>query len=389
MPWRSMAELLDLDAALDWLLAQVAPLPAEPVALTDALGRMASVPPPAVADLPAMACAARDGYAVVAETTLGAGGYAPLSLTVPGAALPVAAGAALPPGMDAVLPLERAAPEAGGGAIAVIDALAAGDNVVPAGEEVRPGERLLAPDRPLGAAALGLLALAGIAAVAAVGRPRVRLLVVRPAPPDADGPLLASLLARDGAVVEPLPLPDPDAGGMALRAALGAPGADLILVAGGTGPAADDHAAAALAAAGRIAIRGVALAGAETACLGSAGTVPVLLLPGAPGACLWCYELLAGAAVRRLGGRPAALPWPQRAGRLARKVVSAIGVAEAVPLCRAGAGWAPLVGGARPSLARAAAADGFVLVPAGSEGHAAGATVPIYRFDGDGAMRDG
>jgi molybdopterin molybdotransferase len=260
---------------------------------------------------------------------------------------------------------------------------------VPAGEEARAGDPLVAAGRPLRAADLGLLALAGARSLPVVRRPRVRLLVARAALPDLDGPLLAALLARDGAVVEGPGLPAADAGGAALRAALRQPGADLLLVAGRTGPAEDDHAAAALAAAGRVMVRGIALAGAETACLGLAGAVPAVLLPGAPAACLWSYELVAGAAVRRLGGRPAALPFARGDGRLARKIVSAIGLAEAVPLRRSAEGWTPLAAGGPPSLARAAAADGFVLVPAGSEGFAAGTMVPIYRCDETGEPTDG
>jgi molybdopterin molybdotransferase len=376
-----VAELLDLEAAAAWLLARVSPLPPEPVALGAARGRVAAGAVIAPCDLPPEERAAIDGYALAAEDTFGAAGYLPLSLRVPGQAAPVAAGAALPPGADAVLPLERAAPGAAAGTIEVIDPLAPGDNVVAAGEEARAGDPLVAAGRPLRAADLGLLALAGVTSLPVVRRPRIRLLVARVALPDVDGPLLAALLARDGVVVECPALPAADDGGVALQAALRRPGADLVLVAGRTGPAGDDHAAAALAAVGRVMVRGIALAGAETACLGLAGEVPAVLLPGAPAACLWGYELIATAAVRRMGGRPPALPQGRGAGRLARKIVSAIGLAEAVPLRRGAEGWMPLAAGGPPSLARAAAADGFVLVPAGSEGFAAGSLVPIYRFD--------
>jgi len=67
-----------------------------------------------------------------------------------------------------------------------------------------------------------------------------------------------------------------------------------VLVMGGTGRGVDDHAAAALAAVGQLAVHGVALLPGETTGLGqTVGGVPVVLLPGAPAACLWSYELLA------------------------------------------------------------------------------------------------
>jgi hypothetical protein len=40
--------------------------------------------------------------------------------------------------------------------------------------------------------------------------------------------------------------------------------------------------------------------------------VPVALLAGSPAACLFGYEMLAGRAVRRLGGRNPELPYRRR-----------------------------------------------------------------------------
>ncbi len=87
-------------------------------------------------------------------------------------------------------------------------------------------------------------------------------------------------------------------------------GADIILVVGGTGLGHQDKSAAALVAAGTLDIHGVALVPGETAGFGRTATgVPVQLLPGTPSACLWSYELFAGRAIRRLGGRDPALPY--------------------------------------------------------------------------------
>jgi len=87
-----------------------------------------------------------------------------------------------------------------------------------------------------------------------------------------------------------------------IRAALVGAGVDIALVIGGTGPGIDDHSAAALAEAGELAIYGLALRPGETTGLGrTVSGMPVVLLPGAPAACLWSYELFAGRAIRRLG----------------------------------------------------------------------------------------
>src|SRR5690606_16237385 len=96
--------------------------------------------------------------------------------------------------------------------------------------------------------------------VSVVGRPRVRSLLAAAHAVeagralaqgevyDADGPLLAALTERDGAVVVERRHVGRDRA--ALRDALSLPGADIILVVGGTGPGSGDHAAAALAVAG-------------------------------------------------------------------------------------------------------------------------------------------
>jgi molybdopterin molybdotransferase len=169
-----------------------------------------------------------------------------------------------------------------------------------------------------------------------------------------------------------------------IRSALEMDGADIVLVVGGSGPGANDHAAAALAEAGNLAIHGIALRPGETAGLGyTRGGVPVILLPGSPGACLFGYEMLAGRAVRSLGGRDRALPYRTRIMRVARKIVSAIGMTEICPVrCAAPDTAEPLPSFSEIGLMAAVAGDGFVIVPEGSEGHPQGAPVTVYLYEG-------
>jgi molybdopterin molybdotransferase len=116
------------------------------------------------------------------------------------------------------------------------------------------------------------------------------------------------------------------------------PGIDIALVIGGTGPGSNDRAAAALTEAGELAVHGVALHPGDTTGLGRTGAgMPVILLPGAPASCLWSYELFAGRAIRRLGGRGTELPYRSRQMITARKIVSSLGMAEICPV-RCGSG---------------------------------------------------
>jgi molybdopterin molybdotransferase len=160
-------------------------------------------------------------------------------------------------------------------------------------------------------------------------------------------------------------------------------GADIIIMVGGVGCRENDRLMAAMASAGSLDIDGVALVPGDTAGFGRiADGSPALLLPGAPAACMWNYELFAGRAIRRLGGRPPTLPYNSHQVTTARKIVSAIGMTEICPIrCLADRRVEPDASFIETGLRAAVAADGFVIVPAQSEGYPAGASVTAYFYD--------
>jgi molybdopterin molybdotransferase len=193
--------------------------------------------------------------------------------------------------------------------------------------------------------------------------------------------MIRAAVERDGGVIGECVAVERDQTAMA--AALVRPGANIVLVLGGTGPGVDDHSGAALAEAGELAIHGVALRPGETTGLGhTASGVRVVLLPGAPAACLWSYELFAGRAIRRLGGRGAELPCRSREMITARKIVSALGITEICPVrCGGGDSVEPVPSFAETGLMDAVGANGFVIVPQGSEGYPQGAQVSVYLYE--------
>jgi molybdopterin molybdotransferase len=385
-----------------WIDAWAVPTAPEDVPLGEAMGRIVAADVTAAMSLPSFDRAAADGFALIAEETVGAGIYNPLPFRLVAAAAGVEAGCAaavqcgdpLPAGADAVVRLEHAARDVPG-TVAVIAPVVAENEIERAGNQSVQGGVLVRAGRRLGPGEIGLLASAGVAQVPLVGRPRVRcLLAVERAieagavpPPgavlDTNGPMLAALVARDGGVV--VERRCIGRGRASLRDALAAPGADLVLVAGGTGPGAGDEAAAALAEAGELAIHGVALRPGETAGAGRVAGVPVFLLPGTPPACLWAYELLAGRAVRLLAGGDAGLPFGTRELRLGRKIVSEVGMTDVCPVRTSRDGEAePLAPFAEAGLAAVVQGDGFVIVPEAGEGYPRGATVTVHLHPGRG-----
>jgi molybdopterin biosynthesis enzyme len=94
--------------------------------------------------------------------------------------------------------------------------------------------------------------------------------------------------------------------------------------------------------------------------------------------------------VRRLGGRDPSLPYASRRLRTTRKIASALGFTEVVPVrfdAADGAAVLPLAGTRSPRLRTAAQADGFALIPPTSEGCAAGSMLTVWLFE-PAAARD-
>src|SRR5205085_11318917 len=125
-----------------------------------------------------------------------------------------------------------------------------------------------------------------------------------------------------------------------------------------------------LAELGELTFHGVALRPASPAGVGFLGGRPVFLLPGNPVSCLCAYDLFAGPAVRRLGGRPTALPYRTARLPLARKIASAVGRVDYVRVRIHEGRVEPLATSGASVLSSTTKADGFVLVPRDSEGHA-------------------
>ena len=94
--------------------------------------------------------------------------------------------------------------------------------------------------------------------------------------------------------------------------------------------------------------------------------------------------MLAGRAIRRLGGHASALPFRPRAMTITRKIVSAIGMTEIWPVRCGGAvdTVEPMPPFAEIGLMAAVGGDGFVVIPEASEGYPQGAVVAVYLYEG-------
>ncbi len=401
---RGFQDRAEVSAVVALIDGRVRPLPPEDVDLRGTAGRVLAADVTAGVAVPGFDRAAMDGYALRGDETFGAGPYNPLEFEVVGVALPgrpfagrvgpgqavrIMTGAPLPDGADAVLQAENA--DEAGGRVRVSDAVPPGRHVGRRGEDIEAGAVVLRAGRVLRPQDVAVLASLGAAPVSVVRRPLVAVVVtgdeLLPAGSkpegyrivDSNSVMLEALVRRDGGLPAVLPLvPDTRE---AVRAALTGSEADVVLVSGGSSVGQEDHAPRVLAELGELPVHGVALRPASLAGVGFLKGRPVFLLPGNPVSCLCAYDLFAGRAVRRLGGQSPEMPYRTATLPLGRKITSAVGRVDYVRVRVEGGLVEPLATSGASVLSSTTRADGFVLVPRDSEGHAPGATVTVYWYD--------
>ena len=394
-----MPPLLSIADARARVLAATSVLGAEDVPLDAALGRVLAEDVTAAGDVPPFDNSAMDGFAVAAgpagrrlrivgESRAGAPATAPPG---DGEALRISTGALVPAGAEAIVPVEHVRED--DGEIVVEQDTQAGRHVRRAGEDVAAGTVVLRAGTRLGAAELGVAAVAGRAALSCARRPRVALVATGDELVPAGEPLgpgqihdsnlvaLAALATQAGAdVVHRARAADtPGATRQALELALD--GADVLLVSGGVSVGPHDEVKGALDALGveerfwRVALR----PGKPTWFGVAPGGALVLGLPGNPVSAMVTCILFARPALLALQGAPPEAP--RRTARLATSVPRTPARDEAVrvTLSDGERGLEARPTGPQGShvLTSMLGADGLALVPAGDDDLPAGAAVEV------------
>ena len=407
---RGFRERTTVEDAVALLERRTTALATESVAVRDAAGRVAAEEVRARVPVPHFARATMDGWAVVGESTFGATTYSPASLRVVGDARPgrpysgairfgeavaIATGAPVPDGADAVLMAEHGE-RVGTDAVRVSEPVPPGKHVGRVGEDVQVGDVVVRKGRVLRPQDAGVLASVGVAAVAVVRRPTVRVLTTGDElmPPgsapegsrivDSNGVVLDALCRRDGVVTCTTEYVRD--GRAEVEAALAAAREDVVLVSGGSSVGPEDHAPRVLSEIGELAVHGVAMRPSSPAGFGFLGARPVFLLPGNPVSCLCAYEFFAGPTIRALGGLPRAWPHARRSAPLASKIVSELGRVDYVRVKLDGDRVAPVMTSGASILSSTTIADGVVIVGADREGYREGETVTVLLYDPWGAI---
>ena len=402
----NVGALLTMQEAQARVLEHVRTLAAESVAVGTAAGRVTAEPARAVVDLPPFASSAMDGYAVraadlpgrlpvVGQVAAGRPSERPLA---PGEAMAISTGGVVPDGADAVIPIEYVVWHDNTievDASLSPDSFGPGKHVRPRGGDARTGDVVVEAGVRLGAAQLGALAAAGLAAVSCVRRPHVVVLATGTelAPPgeplapgqvyEANALMLAAALAASGADLDVLPAvaDEESAHRAALERGLAA---DVLVTSGGVSVGPHDLVRRIEAELGvEEVFWGVAIKPGKPVSFGVRGDTLVFGLPGNPVSALVGCELFAKPALRALQGLRDPLPRFE-VGRLASPL-RRNGARDELVRARAridpdGTVLEPLSGQESHMIVRSAAADALVYVPLGEGELAAGATVSWLRL---------
>lgn len=335
-----MEERIELERAVALLTQGASPLGVESLPLPDCLGRVLARDACAPQDQPPFDRSPLDGYALRAADLEGACPERPARLAVvdrvcagevarvpvgPGQAVRIMTGAMLPAGADCVVRQEDT--DRGEPMVSVRVSLRRHMNYVFQGEDYRAGSLLLPAGTALDAAAVGLLAGAGLASLPVYRLPSVAVLStgdevvepgVSPLPPGKIyGSNLHLILARlrelgFQRLAGEQAADDPVCVAQAIGRLLDT--CDVLITTGGVSEGDKDvlHAALPLLGAERVFWRVRAKPGTP-AMFSRLGGKPILSLSGNPFAAAATFELLARPLLSALSGNPALLPRRARA----------------------------------------------------------------------------
>jgi molybdopterin molybdotransferase len=306
------------------------------VPLPESLGRVLAEPVTARDSLPPFANSAMDGYAVRAADLADAASQSPIRLNVigevaagvvtdqvvgPGTAMRIMTGAPLPPGADAVVPVEntsepwrdpaRPLPEE----IEIRQSLGAGDYVRYPGEDIQAGDEVLPAGHLVRPQEIGVMASLGVPEVTVVRRPHVAILatgdelipVEEPLAPgkirNSNSYTQAAQVTALGAIPVMLGVARDTENDVRTRLQEGVEaGVDLFISSAGVSVGVYDVVKSVLEQDGKVGFWRVRMRPGKPLAFGTYQRIPYLGLPGNPVSAMVSFECFARPAILKMAG---------------------------------------------------------------------------------------
>jgi len=309
------------------ILERISPLDALEVSISDAHGCVLAETVSAPEDLPPFATAAVDGFAVRAEDT-SAAASTPVSMTIVGEAaggrpfagavargeaVRVSAGAAIPDGADAVALPDAVAVV--GSSMAIGRSVGRGDNIRPAGEDIREGDTVMDEGQRVRGMDVGVLAALGRARVFVRPRPRVVAVAVGDEVRDPSHPLgpglvrdansftVAGMAREAGAEPTRAGIVGDEVAPLREKFQSFLPQADIFITTGGISGSDKTHVREVFSKLGEVDFWPVSVRPGSTIAFGRVEGRPIFALPGNPVAVVVAFELFVRPALLKIAGR--------------------------------------------------------------------------------------
>lgn len=363
----------------------------EKVAVEEALGRITANPVYARLSCPHYPAAAMDGIAVRAECTRGASETRPVELVAGKDFVMVDTGDPVPAPFDAVIMIEEVDLTQSDRARIWAPATPY-QHIRPIGEDVLKTQALCPSFTEIGPYEIGSFLTAGINEIEVIKKPRVVIIptgteLIEPGGGkpktgeiiESNSRMLAAMSAEWGGKAVRYPLLADDYEKIRQAVQRGAEEADLLVVCSGSSAGREDFTAHIIAELGKVTVHGLAIRPGKPAILGVINGKPVLGVPGYPVSAALIFKLFARPLLLRKGGG-SDVEAEMIEAAVSRKMASPLGVDEFVLCNVAQMGGRlrayPLSRGAgvTSSLVKA---DGYFVIPRGSEGIQAGETVRV------------
>jgi molybdopterin molybdotransferase len=320
--------MLSVEEALARILASIKALDITHVPLSEALGLVLAEDIVARDNIPPFANSAMDGFALLSgdsrprdgrpprlRVTGGiAAGYVADTPVVEGTAMRIMTGAPVPVGADAIIQVELTrydGPESAW--VEVLQEVASGNNIRPAGEDIQRGQTVLRQGVEIGAWEIGILATLGWATVPVVRRPRVAILgtgdevidvgeALRPGKiRNSNSYLLEALVRQAGAEVQRLGVARDTVESLREKFSE-ATQYDLLLTSGGVSVGEFDLVKKIMQEQGDVDFWRINMRPGKPVAFGSIGETPLLGLPGNPVSTAVTFALFGRPLIRKMLG---------------------------------------------------------------------------------------
>ena len=390
-------EVISLEQAKEILFQELKnriklPIASEVISVKDSLYRITAEPVFAKISSPYFYSSAMDGYAVRAEDTFSATEKNPVLLKLNSQAVWIETGDPLPEGFNAVIPVEEVTLK--DNAIEIYSSYPPYKNVRAVGEDIVATELIVPENHFIKPWDIGAMLAGGILKVKVRKKPVLGVIptgseLVPPEtlekrnlePPELieyNSAVLSGLIKEAGAEPKVYPIVKDEEVALKNVILKVLEECDLLLINAGSGYGKEDFTFKVISELGEVLINGVAIKPGKPFIMGFVKNKPVFGIPGYPVSAIFCFELFVKPVIELLLGIKEEKDTLE--GILSRKFASSMGIDEFVRVKVGKVGERFVVspaGRGAGLLMSVVRSDGYVVIPAGSEGFSQGEKVKV------------